>query len=176
MTCATTKEVAFFFFSWPKLRLGRCYDDVRIYPPFFYRAETLARVSLYLTEEINLRDLFLAHRTSSFCHSIGYSYRSLSVYYTSARLSKVAKGQGGRSREGATPRATARKGSKRDTPLHATRRTPHGAWRLVQAMSAWLVKTRRAPSWDRRNARVYDHTTAAMHKLSTPPPPQALTS
>ena len=24
--------------------------------------------------------------------------------------------------------------------LHATRRTPHGASRLVQAMSAWLVK------------------------------------
>ena len=30
--------------------------------------------------------------------------------------------------------------------LHATRRTPHGASRLVQAMHAWLVKTRRAPS------------------------------
>ena len=30
--------------------------------------------------------------------------------------------------------------------LHATRQTRHGASRLVQAMSAWLVKTRRAPS------------------------------
>ena len=30
--------------------------------------------------------------------------------------------------------------------FHATRRTPHGASRLVQGMSAWLVKTRRAPS------------------------------
>ena len=30
--------------------------------------------------------------------------------------------------------------------LNATRRTPHGASRLMQAMSAWLVKTRRAPS------------------------------
>ena len=29
--------------------------------------------------------------------------------------------------------------------LHATRPTPHGASRLVQAMSAWSVKTRRAP-------------------------------
>ena len=29
--------------------------------------------------------------------------------------------------------------------LHATRRTPHGASRLVQAMSAWSVKTRHAP-------------------------------
>ena len=49
--------------------------------------------------------------------------------------------------------------------LHATRRTPHGASRLVQAMYAWLVKTRRDP-----HARVYGHTTTAMPKLSTPPP------
>ena len=54
--------------------------------------------------------------------------------------------------------------------LHATRRTPHGASRLGQAMSAWL-KTRRAPSRHSRDARVYGHTTAAMHKLSTPPTP-----
>ena len=55
--------------------------------------------------------------------------------------------------------------------LHATRRTTHGASRLVQAMSAWLVKTRRAPSRHGRDARVYSLTTTAMHKLSTPPPP-----
>ena len=54
--------------------------------------------------------------------------------------------------------------------LHATRRTPHGASRLVQAMSAWLVKTRRAPSRHTKGARAYCHTTMAMHKLSTPPP------
>ena len=30
--------------------------------------------------------------------------------------------------------------------LHATRRKPRGAWRLVHAMSVWLVETRRAPS------------------------------
>ena len=53
--------------------------------------------------------------------------------------------------------------------LHATRRTPHSASRLVQAMSAWLVKTRRAPSRHSRDARVYGHTTTTMHKLSTPP-------
>ena len=41
---------------------------------------------------------------------------------------------------------------------------------LVQAMSAWLVKTRRAPSRHSRDARVYGHTTTAMHELSTPPP------
>ena len=58
--------------------------------------------------------------------------------------------------------------------LHATRRTPHGASRLVQAMSAWLVKTRRAPSRHGRDARVYGHKTTAMHKLSTPPPPQLI--
>ena len=55
--------------------------------------------------------------------------------------------------------------------LHATRRTPHGASRLVQATSASLVKTRRAPSRHSRDARVYGHTTTAMHKLSTPPRP-----
>ena len=55
--------------------------------------------------------------------------------------------------------------------LHATRRAPHGALRLVQAMSAWLEKTRRAPSRHSRDARVYGHSTTAMHKLSTPPLP-----
>ena len=55
--------------------------------------------------------------------------------------------------------------------LHATRRTPHDASRLVQAMSAWLVKTRRAPSWHIRDSRVYSYTTTATHNLSTPPPP-----
>ena len=54
--------------------------------------------------------------------------------------------------------------------LHATRRTPHGASRLVQAMPAWLVKTRRAPSWHSRDARVDGHMTSAMHELSTLPP------
>ena len=51
--------------------------------------------------------------------------------------------------------------------LHATRRTPHDASHLVQAMPAWLVKTRRAPPRHSRDARVYGHTTTAMHKLST---------
>ena len=58
--------------------------------------------------------------------------------------------------------------------LHATRRTPHGASRLVQAMSAWLVKTRRAPSRHSRDAKVYGHTTTAVHKLNTPPRPLAV--
>ena len=56
--------------------------------------------------------------------------------------------------------------------LRATRRTPHGASRLAQTISAWLVKTRRAPPQHSRDARVYGHTTMAMHILSTPPPPQ----
>ena len=55
--------------------------------------------------------------------------------------------------------------------FHATRRTHHGASRLVQAMSSWVVKTRRAPSRHSRGARVYGHRTTAMHKRSTPPPP-----
>ena len=59
--------------------------------------------------------------------------------------------------------------------LDATRRTLHGASHQMQAMSAWLVKTRRAPSRRSRNARFYGHTTTAIHKLITPPhpPPRA---
>ena len=55
--------------------------------------------------------------------------------------------------------------------LYATRRTPHGASRLVQAMSAWSVKIRRAPSGHCRDARVCGRTTTTVHNLSTPPPP-----
>ena len=50
--------------------------------------------------------------------------------------------------------------------LHATRRTPHDASRLMQAMSAWSVKTRHAPSRQQcRDARVHGHTTTAMHDI-----------
>ena len=55
--------------------------------------------------------------------------------------------------------------------LQATRRTPHGALRLVQAMSAWLVKTRHAPSRRSRDARVYGYTTTAMHDIEYTPSP-----
>ena len=37
-------------------------------------------------------------------------------------------------------------------------------------MSAWLVKTARAPSRHGRDTGIYGHTTTAMHKLSTRPP------
>ena len=57
--------------------------------------------------------------------------------------------------------------------LHAIRRTPHGASRSVQAMSAWSVKTRRAPSRHRRNAMVYDHTPTATHYSECTPLPDA---
>ena len=52
-------------------------------------------------------------------------------------------------------------------PLHATRPTPRGASRLVQAMSFWSVKTPRVPSRHLRDARAYVHTTTAMHDMST---------
>ena len=39
--------------------------------------------------------------------------------------------------------------------VHATRRTCHGASRLVQAMSAWLMKARRAPCRHSRDTRVF---------------------
>ena len=53
--------------------------------------------------------------------------------------------------------------------LHATRQTPHGASRLVQAMFALSVKSRGAPSQGCRDARVCGHATMAMHDMSTPP-------
>ena len=59
--------------------------------------------------------------------------------------------------------------SKMQLTLHATRPTHHGAFRSVQAMSAWSVKTRRAPHRNCRYARVYGHSTTAMHDTSTPP-------
>ena len=61
--------------------------------------------------------------------------------------------------------------SRTQLTLHATRRTPHGASRLVLAMYAWSVKTRHAPSRHCRDARVYGHTTTAMHDVNTPPLP-----
>ena len=66
--------------------------------------------------------------------------------------------------------------SRMQLPLHATRRTPHGASRLGQAMPGWSVKARRAPSRYCRDARVYGHTTTAMHDTEyTPPPRRSLT-
>ena len=55
--------------------------------------------------------------------------------------------------------------------LHATRRKPHGASRLVQAMSAWSVETRRAPSRRCGDARVDGHTTTAVRDIEFTPLP-----
>ena len=56
--------------------------------------------------------------------------------------------------------------------LDATWQTPRGfSLCLVLAMSGWSVKTRRAPSRHCRDARVYGHTTTAMHEMNNPPPP-----
>ena len=60
--------------------------------------------------------------------------------------------------------------------IHATRRTPHGASRLVQAMSALSVKTRRAPSRHCRDARVDGHTTTDVHDIEYNPPPRLSSS
>ena len=46
--------------------------------------------------------------------------------------------------------------------LHATRRTPHSFPHFVQVISAWSVKTRRAPFWHYRDARVYAYNTTTM--------------
>ena len=49
--------------------------------------------------------------------------------------------------------------------LHATRRTPHGASRLVQATSGWSMKVRHAPFRHSRDARVNKGLkTTAMHE------------
>ena len=55
--------------------------------------------------------------------------------------------------------------------VHVTRRTPHGASRLVPAMSAWLVITRRAPSRHSRDARVYGGHAQTEHTPAPPPFP-----
>ena len=85
----------------------------------------------------------------------------------SLALSSISKNVG---TNGAEVRLTS--GSLKD-PVHPSCDWPNsrGPSRLVQAMSAWSVKTRRAPSRHSRDARVYGHTTTAIHKLSTPPPP-----
>ena len=54
--------------------------------------------------------------------------------------------------------------------LHATRQPPRGASRLVQAMSAWSVKIRHVPPWHCKDAKIYGHTTTAMHDIEYPPP------
>ena len=54
-------------------------------------------------------------------------------------------------------------------PIIATHRTPHGASRLVQAISVWSVKPRRAPPRQCSGGRVYGHSTTAMHDNYTPP-------
>ena len=54
--------------------------------------------------------------------------------------------------------------------VHATRPTSQGASRLVQEMSAWSVRTRRAPSRHCGDARVRGRTTTAMHDMTTPRP------
>ena len=64
-------------------------------------------------------------------------------------------------------------GSKQDAahPSCDSPNTSRFASRLVLAMSAWSVKTRRAPSRHCRDARVYGHTTTAMHDMRVHPPP-----
>ena len=52
---------------------------------------------------------------------------------------------------------------------HATRRTPHGASRLLDATFAWSVKTRPTPSRIRRDASVYGHMTTGMSDNEYPP-------
>ena len=53
--------------------------------------------------------------------------------------------------------------------MHATRRTPHVASRLVLAMSAWSVETRRDPSQHCRDVRVHGRTTTVTSMASVHP-------
>ena len=55
--------------------------------------------------------------------------------------------------------------------LHAIRQTSHGPSRLLQAMSAWSVKTRHAPCRHSRDVRVYGHAAMAMHGYRVHAPP-----
>ena len=53
--------------------------------------------------------------------------------------------------------------------LHATRRTPHGASRLVQAICL-VGQARHAPSRHCKDATGYGHSTTAMHEYQVYPP------
>ena len=59
--------------------------------------------------------------------------------------------------------------------LHATRQTPHGASRSLQAKCAWSVKTRRGPSRHCTDARVHVHIVrlppCMAFRVHPPPPP-----
>ena len=57
--------------------------------------------------------------------------------------------------------------SRMQLALHATRRTPQGASRLVHAMPALSVKTRRSPPQHCGDARVNGLKTTAMDEMST---------
>ena len=67
--------------------------------------------------------------------------------------------------------------SRMQLTLYATRPPPHGASRLVQAMCAWSVKTRHAPSRHFRGAGVYmvirlrPCMRSSTPSLSSTPPP-----
>ena len=60
--------------------------------------------------------------------------------------------------------------SRMHLTLHAVRRTPHGASRMVLSVYAWSVRARRAPSRHCRDARVYKVIRLlrpCMHGMST---------
>ena len=60
--------------------------------------------------------------------------------------------------------------SRMQLALYATRRTPHAASRLVQAISVWSVKTRPAPYQRFIDARINGLETTAMYQMSELPP------
>ena len=65
--------------------------------------------------------------------------------------------------------------SRMQLTFHETHPTPHGTSRSLQAMPVWSVETRRASSRHSRDAKVYGHTTTAMHGAEyTPIPPPLL--
>ena len=66
--------------------------------------------------------------------------------------------------------------SRMHLTLHATRRPPHGASRLVLAMSAWPLKTRRAPFGHCKDSRVYGRTPTAMPNNAFTLPPRLFPS
>ena len=61
--------------------------------------------------------------------------------------------------------------SKMQLTLHETPRPPHGPSRLVQAMSAWSVKTRNAHCRDARVYTIWSHYYGHAQTKFTPPPP-----
>ena len=120
----------------------------------FINSETCRRETIYPSLSLRTYVRTLCTRCFALSHSLCESRRrppplSLSSAAVYARRTSIP-----------LPQAVL---SRMQLTLHTTRRIRRGASRLLPVMSAWSVKTRRAPSRHCRDARVHVHATTALH-------------